>query len=46
MQSAIICIIFGAAVIYIVRRVYMSMRHKEGGCPSCDPSLTERTKKR
>lgn len=39
MQNVLVYIIFGVALIFVARKVYHSLHHKEGGgCPNCDPS--------
>jgi hypothetical protein len=46
MQSILIYVIFGLAVVFIGRKVYQSFTHKEGGgCAHCDPADPVKLKK-
>jgi len=46
MQSILIYIVFGLALVYIGRKVYQSVAKKEGGgCAHCDPADTGKLKK-
>jgi hypothetical protein len=38
MQSIIIYIAFGAAVVYIGWKVFSALRHKDTGCAHCSAS--------
>jgi len=46
MQSILIYVIFGLAVVFISRKAYLSFTHKEGGgCAHCDPADPNKLKK-
>jgi hypothetical protein len=46
MQSILIYVILGAALVYIGRKVYLSFSHKHaGGCAHCDPADIDKYKK-
>jgi len=46
MQSVAIYIILGAAIVYMGRKAYLALKHKDtGGCAHCDPADVNKLKK-